>query len=186
MDILEGIRQRRSVRAYKADPVPAAVLEQLIRAATQAPSAMDEEPWRFTVVTNKALLAEISEKAKAFMLDAARGSSLEARFADMLANREYQIFYNAPVLVVISAPATLQWATEDCALAAQNLMLAACARGLGSCWIGFAQAWLNTQSGRAAIELDSGQRVVAPVIIGYPQDTASPVARRAPTIHWIK
>ncbi len=186
MDLLEGIRLRRSVRAYKEDPVPAAVLEQLVRSATQAPSAMDEEPWRFTVVTKKTVLDGISQKAKAFMLDALREDSRGDHFRHMLSDNKFHIFYHAPVLIVISASASLQWVVEDCALAGQNLMLAACARGLGSCWIGFAQAWLNTPDGLAAIELSPAQRVVAPIIVGYPQAALPLVARRQPDIRWIK
>lgn len=185
MDLLDGIRQRRSVRVYKPDPVSVAMLEELAHAAVQAPSAMDEEPWRFTVVTNQERLDNISDKAKSFMLTEVRGTANESRFHGMLSSKQFQIFYHAPALVVISAAATLPWAVEDCALAAENFMLAACARGLGTCWIGFAQAWLNTPEGRAQLDLESGQRVVAPIIVGHPQGAPPTVARRPPDIRWI-
>jgi len=56
----------------------------------------------------------------------------------MLDNPDFEISHGAPALIVISAPKHLPWAAEDCALAAGILMLAAGAKGLGSCWIGFA------------------------------------------------
>lgn len=74
---------------------------------------------------------------------------------------------------------------EDCALAAQNLMLAAYAAGLGSCWIGFAQSFLNTPEGKALLGLPSAWVPVAPIIIGYPKTTPDPVPRNEPLIRWI-
>jgi nitroreductase len=102
-----------------------------------------------------------------------------------LSNPKFDIFYNAPALIVISAPKRSEWAVEDCAMAAENLMLAAHAMTLGTCWIGFAQKWLNTEEGLAAIGLDGSQLVVAPIIIGHPNAAPSAVARKKPSIRWI-
>jgi len=182
-DFSEVLHGRRSVRQYFPDPVPRRTLEALIQAATLAPSAMNEQPWHFTVVTDKAVLDSISQNAKAHML--ARGRAMPGHMRSMLQDGSFNIFYRAPALVVISAPEATAWKTEDCALAAQNLMLAAYARGYGTCWIGFAQEWLNTKQGAAAIDLPSGMRAVAPIIVGRPKAFPDPVARRAPAIRWI-
>ncbi len=96
----------------------------------------------------------------------------------------FHIFYHAPALVLISAR-DADWASEDSALAAENLMLAACAEGLGTCWIGFAQRWLETRDGRRAVGLPEGYVPVAPLIVGHPHEAAPPVPRRAPAIHWL-
>ena len=143
MDVMEAIHRRRSVRDFASDAIDKTVIRQIIDAAVQAPSAINEQPWRFTVVQEQATLDRISSRAKAHVLSAPSGS-LPARLRDMLANPDFQIFYHAPALVVISARAGGPWMVEDCALAAENLMLAACAAGLGTCWIGFAQGWLQT------------------------------------------
>jgi nitroreductase len=74
---------------------------------------------------------------------------------------------------------------EDCSLAAENLMLAARAFGLGTCWIGFAQAWLATSEGKAALKLPGGYVPVAPIIVGHPKSAPPPVPRKKPEIHWI-
>ena len=63
-------------------------------------------------------------------------------FKDILSDPKFNVFYDAPVLIVIANKTEGPWATIDCALAAQNLMLAARAAGLGTCWIGFAQSFL--------------------------------------------
>jgi len=106
-------------------------------------------------------------------------------FQGILSNSDFDIFYHAPALIVISAAAESPWAVEDCALAAENLMLTACAAGLGTCWIGFAQSWLGTPDGKAALKLSSTAVPVAPIIVGHPKTAGAPVPRKAPTIDWI-
>lgn len=185
MEVLEAIRQRRAVRDYLPDSVPIATLRQLITAASWAPSAMNDQPWHFTVVTEKAMLDDISTRSKAWMLGAASDISSSDHFRDILRDPHFHLFYHAPVLIVISTSTTAQWSVEDCSLAAQNLMLAAADQDLGSCWIGFAQGWLNTSEGRECLGLAASSCVVAPIIIGYPRSEAPPVSRKAPIVAWI-
>lgn len=92
---------------------------------------------------------------------------------------------HAPGLVVISATRASRWSDVDCALAAENLMLAAPNVGLGSCWIGFAQDWLRTSEGKAAIGLTDAAQPVAPIVLGHPEIQPSSVGRREPEIIWI-
>ena len=183
MSMLDTLGDRHSVREYKRESLPRSTIEALVRAATLAPSAMNEQPWHFTIVQNQTLLDTISDGAKAHVLSSSL--TMPEPMRAMLQDRAFQIFYQAPVLIVISAPETLPFAVEDCALAAENLMLAATAEGLGSCWIGFAQLFLSTKDGASLIGLPPGLRCVAPIIVGRPAAAPAPVARRAATIHWI-
>ncbi|HSS12918.1 MAG TPA: hypothetical protein VLL04_03435, partial [Rhizomicrobium sp.] len=66
-----------------------------------------------------------------------------------------------------------------------NLMLAALDLELGSCWIGFAQGWLDSEDGHNLLGLSRQNRVVAPIIVGYPKTAPPPVPRKAPIISWI-
>ena len=95
----------------------------------------------------------------------------------------FHIFYHAPTLILISASAQGPWIVEDCALAAENLMLAAFAVGLGTCWIGFAQGFLNTPAGKNELGLPIACVPVAPIIIGHPKAAPPPVPRKTPTVH---
>ena len=106
-------------------------------------------------------------------------------FQDLLSDPNFDIFYHAPALIVISAVAESPWAVEDCSLAAENLMLAACAAGLGTCWIGFAQPWLDSPTGKAALGLPATYVPVAPIIVGHPKSAPPPVPRKEPQIRWI-
>jgi nitroreductase len=103
----------------------------------------------------------------------------------MLKDPHFQIFYHAPVLIVISATAAVPWCVEDCSLAAQNLMLAAYGEGLGSCWIGFAQSYLGTPAGKALLRLPPASVPVAPIIIGVARGPVPAVPRNQADIHWI-
>jgi nitroreductase len=184
MDLLQAIHGRRSVREYTGEPVSDAALRALIDAAIQAPSAINQQPWCFVVVREQALLAQISDQAKSHLLKASLGAPAHP-FRDMLNDPKFHIFYHAPVLVVIAACQPTDWAVEDCALAAENMMLAAYAAGLGTCWIGFAQHWLATPDGKAALGLPLSHNPIAPIVIGHPLRKPAAVPRKAANIRWL-
>ncbi|MGZ5046360.1 MAG: nitroreductase family protein [Usitatibacter sp.] len=184
MDIDAAIRGRRAVRDYTAQAVGEATLVKLIDAAIQAPSAVNQQPWTFTVVRDQAVLDQVSRESKVHMLATLPDALRSPRF-ERLRDPDFHIFYHAPALVVISANAPGPWIVEDCALAAQNLMLAAYGEGLGTCWIGFAQGFLNTPKGRKMLGLPDAWVCVAPIIVGYPKGAAPQVARKEPEILWV-
>jgi len=150
MDLWEAIRTRRSIRAYKLDPVPRALAEKVLEAARLAPSAANRQPWHFLVVT-----------------DAARRAALKEAYA-----KEW--FYTAPVIMVACARPGAAWkrsdgvnyAAIDVAIAFDHLTLAARAEGLGTCWIGaFKPAEL-----RRIMELPAELEPIALTPLGYPAE----------------
>jgi nitroreductase len=185
MDLQQAIRSRRAVRAFTSEPVDRRALLRLIDAAIQAPSAVNEQPWSFTVIQDQSLLARISNESKAHMLATAPRDLSPHHLQERLHDPAFHIFYHAPVLVVISSVKADLWAVENCTLAAENLMLAACGEGLGTCWIGFAQSWLASPAGRAALGVPATYLPVAPIIVGHPESAPPAVARNAPDIRWI-
>lgn len=183
MDILEAINGRRAVREFTPEAVDAATIRGLIDAAICAPSAMNRQPWGFTVVRDRAVIAQISHEAKAHLTALASAQTEHARA--LLDDPAFDILYQAPVLLVISGVSDGAWIVEDCALAAENLMLAACAAGLGTCWIGFAHSYLNSPQGRRVLDLPAAWVQVAPIVLGHPKAVPAPVPRHEPTIRWI-
>lgn len=181
MELGQAIYDRRATRAYTSEPVDKAVLEALVDAAIQAPSANNLQPWAFCVVRDAALLDHISNEAKALI---ERGASLHPHMVEMLGKPNFQIFYQAPALILICAADDSEWSHVDCTLAAQNLMLAAHGKGLGSCWIGMAQSWLESDEGMAALNLPAHWTPVAPIIIGHPSGTTPATPRNTPELHW--
>jgi nitroreductase len=185
MDINAAISGRRSARDFTDQAVDDETIWRLIDAAVQAPSASNEQPWTFTVVRDEALLDRVSDAAKSYLLaDLPAGPESEHRRASLM-DDGFQLFYHAPALILISGSSPGSWVTEDCALAAQNLMLAAYSIGLGTCWIGLAQDYLNTAAGKRALGLPSSWVPIAPIIVGYPKVQTPRVARRKPEIRWV-
>jgi nitroreductase len=185
MDLDDAIAGRRSTREYTSEPVDERTVRRLIDAAVHAPSATNGQPWTFTVVRDPGLLDRVSTAAKAHMLTTLGGSPQADRHRASLSDPAFHIFYHAPALILISGVRQRPWVVEDCALAAENLMLAAHAAGLGSCWIGYAQGYLNTPEGKDALGLPATCVPIAPLIVGHPSVVPAPVARREPEVRWI-
>ena len=147
--VLDAIKQRRSVRSYRPDPVPREVLEQLLAAAIWAPSAHNRQPWRFVVVrtpaAREALARAMGERLRRDL--AADGVPADAVENDV--RRSYARLLAAPALVVVCLTladmdvypdvrrrdAERTMAVQSAAMAGQNLLLAAYAVGLGACWM---------------------------------------------------
>jgi len=185
MDLAEAITGRRSTREFTPEPVDEGTIRRLIDAATHAPNATNAQPWTFTVVRDQGRLDQVSEAAKAYLLQDLPPGLQADRYRSRLADPGFHVFYHAPVLILISGTGPGPWVVEDCALAAENLMLTAYGLGLGSCWIGFAQGYLGTPAGKAALGLPAPWLPVAPLIVGHPTVVPAPVARREPEIRWI-
>lgn len=192
---LDLIYRRRAVRAYKPDAVDEPLLRALLDAAVHAPTAMHQEPWLFVVVQNRALLERLSGRAKEMARRDARhhGNLLKPPgaagdgIASLLADPEFNIFYDAGTLVVIGARETNEFVAADCWLAAENFMLAASAVGLGTCCIGFAVAALNALEWKAELGIPVDVHAFAPIIVGVPRGDALPVPRKAPVVlNWIR
>jgi len=185
MDVNEAISGRRSIREYTLQAVDPETISRLIDAAVHAPNAMNEQPWSFTVVRDQSVLDRVSQGAKSHMLSCMPATPHSDHFRSLLSDPKFHIFYHAPTLILISAVAQGPWIIEDCALAADNLMLAAHAAGLGTCWIGFAQGFLNTPEGKKALALPDAWVPIAPIIVGHPAVNASPIPRKPPEIRWV-
>jgi nitroreductase len=186
MELMEAIRGRRSVRAYTDARLTRPELDGLLDAAVQAPSALNRQSWRFAVIEDQVTLQRHSDGAKRLIAESMAATPMPAELQHLLADPAFHIFYHAPALVVIYASARDEFAPVDCCLAAQNLMLAAHAQGLGSCWIGFAHAWLDRPDVKDELGVSRDWTAVAPIIVGHPKGPApSAPARAKPVIcHW--
>jgi nitroreductase len=185
MDVSAAISGRRSTRDFTAQVVDEETIRHLIDAAVLAPSASNGQPWTFTVVRDQAVLDRISAAAKSHLLAALPAGPEHDRRRASLNDESFQLFYHAPVLIVISGRAPRPWVTEDCSLAAENLMLAAHSLGLGTCWIGLSQSYLNTADGKSALGLPESWVPVAPIIVGYPRAEIAPTTRNEPEVRWV-
>jgi len=182
MNTLECIQTRRSVRAYSSRVVEESTVRALLRAAVQAPSAMNRQPWLFSVLQDRGQMKRYSDRAKAMLLAQVADDPKARRYSDLFRSADFNIFYDAGTLVVIGAAERGTYTDADCWLAAANLMLAAADAGLGSCPIGFAVPVLNTPEVRAELGLPPAGVAVAPILLGYPSAPPPPVPRGEPNI----
>jgi len=185
MEVLEAIYSRHAIREYAPETPATETIHSLIKAAIQAPSAMNLQPWAFAVVRGRDRLVSISDRAKGHLLKTMAAGSPLSSLRDRLADPAFDIFYGAPVLIIICATSSEPGASEDCALAAQNLMLAAHSEGLGTCWIGLARPWLNKATAKEELKLPTSYAPVAPIILGYPKGEPEVHPRHVPEIVWI-
>ncbi|MBU0514631.1 MAG: nitroreductase family protein [Proteobacteria bacterium] len=199
------MRSRRSCRNFTAEPVDRAALEDLVKIGTTAPSGTNSQLWTFTILPDRpaveALGAAIAEFFRRLHRLAERAwvrrlfkligkGDLEAYFQDYYQSveeglREYEetgrdlLFHGAPALIVIGARPGASCPMEDALLAAQNILLAAHALGLGTCLIGYAVAAMkNDRSIKRAIGVPDEEAVYAVVVVGHPAENYARCAGR--------
>jgi nitroreductase len=130
------------------------------------------------------MLKRLSDDIKKLLVSGADPvhSLLRGRGAGRLTSPEFNAFYNAGTLVVIYGKPLGPFVVADCWLAAENLMLAAFAQGLGSCPIGLAVAALNTPQWKKEFGARDELDAIAPIIVGKPAGTPPQVPRKPPEI----
>lgn len=186
---MDAIYHRRSVRDYKPDMVDKEIVRELIDAAVHAPTSMHGEPWSFVVVQDRSVLNRLSDSSKELIRgEAALTPTPQARHALDLVNKpDFHVFYNAGTLIVMCSKANTPAGMADTWLGAENLMLCAYAKGLGSCVIGLATAALNSPGWKTELKIPFGTVVVAPIIVGVPAGETPSVPRKEPDIlAWLK
>ncbi|MGZ4830813.1 MAG: nitroreductase family protein [Candidatus Angelobacter sp.] len=186
MNFMDVLNKRRAVREYTQATIDPPEIEALINAAIEAPSAMNLQPWAFAVVLGQERIDGYAKRAKDWLLASFAQSPEQAHARHMLEDPHFTLFYHAPALVLVLAKSPEAQAVEDCCLAAENLMLAARDRGLGTCWIGFARPWLNLPETKAELDLPDQYQVVAPIVLGRPMAWPESHGRRPAEIHWIR
>ena len=153
MDALEAIAKRRSVRKYKTTPVPRELIEKVIDAGRRAPTAMNVQPWEFVVVTDQAM---------------------RESFADIC---DYGKFFStAPVCIATFCKDTKYYLEDGCA-AIENMLIAAAALELGTCWVaGDKKSYAETIARK--LGAPAGCKLVGMVALGYPADAGKPTDTR--------
>lgn len=150
MELMEGIFSRRSVRNFTAEPVARERLLDMLKAGSWAPSGLNNQPWRFAVVTDRGKRGELARLT-----------------------RYGRILEEAPVAVAIFADRTAMYNdTKDhqaVGACLQNILLAAHAMGLGAVWLG--EILKSADAVRLALELPEGLELMAVIAVGHPART---------------
>lgn len=182
MNLLDAVHGRRSIRSYLDRMPPREMVEELIWQAAQVPRPpiSDDACWAFQVLAGRERLDDFGRRAKAFAA-AAQSPGAPRGWASQ---GDFEVFWGAPLAVVLCARRGHPEAPFDCCRAGQNLMLLAHARGLGSCWVGSPLPWLQSDEGRRSAELPDGLDAVAVIVLGHPAEALPPRTTACPPIRW--
>jgi len=162
LNIFDLFKSRRSIRSFKSEDVPDEYIKKILEAARWAPSAGNIQPWEFIIVKNPETKREIARAA------------LNQTFIE-----------EAPIVIVVCADESRSsWAygsrganlycIQDTAAATENMLLAACALGLGACWVGA----FREDEVKRVLKIPRGLRPVAIVPMGYPAERPNPPPKR--------
>lgn len=188
MEFYEVIHTRRAIRQYNSDPVPREILMKILDAANWAPSGMNLQQWEFIVVTG----AKVKELGQSY---AKIGEAYTADWEEQRRNMFLTFardFGGAPVLIyalteAAEQPTIRKMHLESVSAAFANLLLAARAEGLGSCWM--TGPLQDEPAIRRMLEIPADKEIVAITPIGYPAMNPPPPERLDPElknkIRWI-
>lgn len=182
MSVRDAINGRCSVRAYAPEPINQSTLRALLSAAVRAPTAMHGEPWQFVIVQDRDTLKRLSDRAKETLAAETKLLHPDRGSLDIFSQPGFNVFYDAGTLVVICAKTAGHFAQADCWLAAENLMLAAHAMGLGTCVIGSAASALSLPDVKHELGIPAESIAVAPIIVGKPRGETLTSARNEPQV----
>jgi nitroreductase len=160
-ELMEIIKKRRSVRKYLDKPLPEKIVKEIMEAARYAPSAKNAQPLEYKVIKNKELMRRLSD----CISEGLKGSSYSLKAPP---NVRLNFFYNAPLLLIITAPKDNSFAVSDGAIAVDHMMLYTTSIGLGSCFIGMAKLIMKSPELLKELNIAEDRTIVAAVVCGYP------------------
>ncbi|HOX34487.1 MAG TPA: nitroreductase family protein [Methanoregulaceae archaeon] len=187
MEVLEAIRKRRAVRHYRPDPVSRDDVMTVLHAANYAPSALNRQQWEFLVVTGEKIL-EMGESYRS-TLDSYLANWETSPMRGFITKEEFiryaETYGGAPVVIVVLTMvedlANFRKANLESASAAmQNLILAATALGLGTCWM--TGPLRDEETLRRILPIPDDREIVAVTPLGYPGTIPAPPMRIDPDL----
>jgi coenzyme F420-0:L-glutamate ligase/coenzyme F420-1:gamma-L-glutamate ligase len=173
---------RRSIRRYLDRPVSQELIDQLLEAATRAPSSHNSQPWRFAVISNSIVKAQLADRMGERLKADRRRAADRVEEIDRDLARSHARITSAPALIVVclsTSDLTDQYerlmAIQSVAASSENLLLAAHEAGLGACWM--AAPLYCPEVVREVLQLPADWEAQALITIGHPADEGKPKAR---------
>ena len=194
MEAIDAILTRRSTRKYQEKPLGRDLIEKVVEAGRYAPSGSNSQTTHFIVITDQGILAELAElvKAEFSKMDVTEDTYISLKNSIRAAKSgNYRFCYNAPVLIVTANRKGYGNAIADSACALENMMIAANALDLGSCWINQLH-WLDENNAVRSFLQDKGlgedETITGGLILGYPESglpDRKPLERKGNPVTWL-
>ena len=195
MEALEAIVTRRSTRRYRDEMPDRKLIEKVIEAGRYAPSGSNSQSTHFIVITDKGVLGDLADlvKQEFAQMEAKENTYVSLKHSINAAKSGNYVFhYGAPVLIVTANRIGYGNAIADSACALENMMIAANALDLGSCWINQLH-WLDENAGvRKFLEgfgLGEDETITGGLILGYPESglpERKPLDRTGNPVTWVE
>ncbi len=183
-ETIKTILTRRSCRSYDGRVVEQEKIDKIVECALYAPSAMNRQPWHFTVVKSRKLLDEISEANRQMLLQ-----SDDEKVIAMANEPDYDNFRGAPMAIIVSGENGNSFSAGDCSAAVQNMALAAESLGVANLYIASFRRALELEENKYLVDkfkLPEGFTPLFALCLGYanePYPTRAP--RRENTVNYI-
>jgi Nitroreductase len=196
MELFEAIHARRAMRQYRPDPVPKEAIHKVLDAANQAPSAMNLQQWEFVVVTSPETIRGMGDSYRAIVEEFTRNwdpSPLRGSLSREEFIRFAETYGGAPVVIVVltdtaDAENFRKANLESASAATENLVLAATALGLGTCWM--TGPLQDGKALRRILSIPDTKELVAVTPLGYPAAVPLAPARIDPDlvqkVRWVE
>lgn len=190
-EVIDCILARRSTRGFTGQQITPEQLDTLMEAAIWAPSGGNNQSWLFTAIQNPRALdavnALVKEGFRHWIPDDDYPGKLGAKAAAQ--KEDYQFFYHAPTLIIASNKPHYENAMADCALALENIFLAAQSLGLGSCYINQLH-WLRNDAALRdylfTLGIPKEHTICSAAAVGYATRKSSPPIRKEGTVRIIR
>ena len=184
-ETIQVLLSRRAIRAYENKPVSRADLETIVQCGQYAATGMGLQPWHFTVVTDRALLDQISQANRRVLLD---DPNTPPPVREMAQSDSFDSFRGAPACIFVCGENDAVNTIADCANATQNMAVAAKALGLGSCYLASHKVSLLTPAGAALKEklgIPAGYIPYFALAVGYAAEDPQPAPRKEGAVNFV-
>lgn len=181
--VAEAIMDRRSIRVYKPDSVAQNQLDTIVQCAINAPSALNKQSWEIRIVKNQEVLQKINNQ----FIENMQGKNPQgsaARFQEP----GFNVFHNAPILIIVAKDKNNNFSEVDCGLLAQNITLSAQSMNLGTCIVGsVSEAFKGNKSVNLLQELEipNTHEVIFGIALGHKAETPDAKPRDLAKVKYI-
>lgn len=183
-EVVEAIKNRRSIRSYKPEQIDQAQLDTIIDCGINAPSALNKQTWEVRVIQNADLLKRINDS----FVEKAKGKDLKGS-ASRSQEPGFSVFHGAPTLIIVGREKNNPTSFVDCGLLAQNILLSAESMNIGTCTIGNMASILNDPDAKEflkEINMPDTHEVAFGIAIGYKNESPEAKPRDASKVEYIK